>query len=100
MKKLLAILLVLMMLLSMGLIAPAQAEEVSEKPFYLVNWAGKGSGYPYIYGMPYFWAYPMGPDATEGKVAWQDVSDIPQLAKDLKAQFDSQPVRGSDEAVL
>lgn len=91
MKKLLAILLVLAMLLPVGLVTPAQAEEAERKGFYVLNWGGFETQYPNIYDLPFFWAYPLNENSTEGKISWLDVSDISQLAQMLKEKFDAQP---------
>lgn len=92
MKKLLAIILMMALLLPMGLVTPARAEEAEKKGFYLVNWAGEGNkDQANIYYMPYFWAYSLKPDSTEGKISWGDESDIVKLAQNLKERFDAQP---------
>ena len=53
MKKLLAILLVLAMLVPMAVFA--QAEEAEVKPFYMAQWGGVQDGLSHVYEMPFFW---------------------------------------------
>ena len=51
MKKLLAVLLVMAMLVPMGLSVPAKAEEVQKKPFYVSSWTDHDeTKYPYLNG--------------------------------------------------
>ncbi len=45
MKKLLAVLLVVAMLVPMSLAVPTKAEEVQKKPFYTLNWSGVDQEY-------------------------------------------------------
>ena len=92
MKKLMSMLLILAMLLPMGIYARAEtAQPAQSKPFYMVNWGGSETQYPNVYDLPFFWAYSMEPGATEGKISWNDESDVPTLAKNLKEKFDAQP---------
>ena len=53
MKKLLAILLVLALLLPMGTVA--HAEEAEKDPFYLMQWNDDDSDLTNVYPMPFFW---------------------------------------------
>ncbi len=92
MKRLCAMLLTLVMLFALlpaGM--QAEAEQATEKPFYMVNWDGYETQYPNVYDLPYFWAYPMQPGETEGMIAWNNETDIPTIAKNLKKKFDAQP---------
>ena len=51
MKKVLALLLVMAMLIPVGLSVPAKAEEVQKKPFYVVSWSDHNeTKYPYLNG--------------------------------------------------
>ena len=52
MKKVLAVLLVMAMLIPMGLSVPAKAEEIKKDPFYVLSWTGfDQTKYPYLKGM-------------------------------------------------
>ena len=91
MKKVLSILLILAMILPMSIFVQADTEQAQSKPFYLVNWGGHETQFPNLYDLPFFWAYGLTPDATEGKISWSNESDISKLAQNLKTTFDAQP---------
>ena len=89
MKKLLAILLVLVMLVPMGVVA--QAEGAEKKPFYMTNWSVFESDLSHVYYMPFFWCDKNSIAAGEmPRVSW-GVSDMDQLAQKLKETFDAYP---------
>jgi len=51
MKKVLAVLLVMAMLIPVGLSVPAKAEEVAKDPFYVISWSDfDETKYPYLNG--------------------------------------------------
>ena len=91
MKKLLAFLLVLALLLPMGI--AAQADETAEKPFYLVQWGSTLEEQTNVYSMAYLWS-------NSGKLnnvlssVWYGAADsyeIPNIAAALKEKFDTYP---------
>jgi len=90
MKKLLALLLILAMVLSMGLVA--QAEEPAKKlPFYTINWSGNFlSDFDYVYDMPFFYS-PSNVKKDVLDVSWNGARTIPTLAQALKKEFDARP---------
>ncbi len=92
MKKILAIVLVLAMLIPLGV--TAQAEGVAEKPFYYVNISQTVDSSPHTYQMLQFYAPPapaqFGP-GDEAIVSWGGTSDIVELAAAVKEEFDSRP---------
>ena len=52
MKKVLAVLLVMAMLIPMGLTVPAKAEEIEKDPIYVLGWTGfDQTKYPYLKGL-------------------------------------------------
>ena len=90
MKKILAILLVLAMLVPMGLVA--NAEEVETRPFVMLNWSGFESELDNVYPMPYLWSDKN--TIEEGEmpyVAYGGVSDMDALALKLKETLDTYP---------
>ena len=93
MKKLLAILLVIVMVLPMAFTVSA-AESTEVAPFYFVNMGGLAyeSEYDYCYDMPFFWS----PEPKKGQpvhVAYDgaNADTIPTIAAALKKTFDAQP---------
>ena len=89
MKKLLAIILILAMLIPMGVVA--QAEEVETKPFYMTTWSGFESDLDNVYYMPFFWGNPSSFAENEmPSVSW-GVSDIVALAEKTKEEFNARP---------
>ncbi len=92
MKRLLAILLTLVMLVPMCLVA--QAEETEIKPFCLSTWSQFENEYTNVYYMPFFWS-----DSSkikkEGKARVTcpglDGYDGSTLAEKLKSYFDTVP---------
>ena len=91
MKKLLAILLVLTMLLPMGMIA--QAEEADVKPFYMAQWGKVQDGLTNVYEMPFFWVNKGKLDNVLTAVWFGDADSysIPVIAAALKEKFDAYP---------
>jgi len=89
MRKILAIILILAMVLPMGLVA--QAEEPAKKPFYaLTADEAYASDFDYMYRRPHFWS------STNVKgdvldVSWNGAKTIPALAQALKKEFDARP---------
>ena len=97
MKKLIAILLVLVMVLPMCLVAQAEDASKEIKPFYMINWSPlpEGVDVNYVYNMYAFWTKAPQADAKELYVYAKDYgieNDIPAIAADMKARFDSRPV--------
>lgn len=98
MKKLLAILLVIAMLVPLGITVGAQEAEVEKKPFYLANWTVGTKEYTNVYYMPFFWSsgakYRESIRNGELAVCWREVGNvdtIPELAVKLKELFDTFP---------
>ena len=93
MKKFLAILLILAMVIPMGLVV--QAAEPAKKDFTLVNWGTlpEGEKYTNVYNAPYYWSNSA--RIKEGIVnAYApalEASSIPDLAKKTKELFDTYP---------
>ncbi len=90
MKKILAIVLVLAMLIPLGV--TAQAEGVAAKPFYHVNISASEVGYDHFYQMTQFWSpdNQFGPD-DEPVVQWSGEKEIEKIAEALKEEFNSRP---------
>ena len=92
MKRILAILLILVMLVPMGLVA--QAEEVEIKPFCLSTWSSFTSDFTNVYYMPFFWS-----DSSKIKKEGKARVTCPgldgyagsTLAQKLKSYFDTVP---------
>lgn len=89
MKKILAIVLILALLIPMG--AVAQAEEADVKPFYMIQWSGFESDLTYNWAMPYFWANSGNMDVPLESIAWNNEYDISKIAQNLKELFDTYP---------
>ena len=91
MKKLLAILLVLLMVLPMCLVTNAAGASDEIQPFYFLNWEGKFvEDFDYVYEMPFFYtARKQG--MTELKVSCYGTSDPLLLAAELKEVFNARP---------
>jgi len=91
MKKILAILLVVIMVLPMAFSVSA-AESVKSDPFYMVNMGGLGykPEYEHCYSMPFFWTREPKPGETP-MVSYGNAADIPGIAAALKKTFDAQP---------
>ncbi|MBR4017241.1 MAG: hypothetical protein IKK11_05460 [Oscillospiraceae bacterium] len=89
MKRVIAIFLVLTCI-AVFLPAGSQADAaaVTEKPFYVLNWVSiLWDDGDLALDMPYFLGhYTEG--ATEIRVSWRNYSEIPDLAEELKAEFD------------
>ena len=96
MKRLLAILLILALLVPMGVVVQAEEtkEEVEIKPFCLSTWSQFTSDFTNVYYMPFFWS-----DSSkikkEGKarVTCPGLDSYPgsTLAQKLKSYFDTVP---------
>ncbi len=98
MKKLLAILLIIAMLVPMGITVGAQEAEIEKKPFTLANWTVGTKEYTNVYYMPFFWSsgdkYRESLRNGEVVVCWREVGNvdtIPELAVKLKELFDTFP---------
>ena len=91
MKKILAILLILAMLVPMGMVAQAAEPEI--KPFYMVNWDTFDPEYSNVYEMPYFWVNEKKIEDIESCTVWPKVnsSDLSVIAAALKEAFDEYP---------
>lgn len=89
MKKILALVLILAMLIPMGAIA--QAEEADVRPFYAIQWADFKSDLTYNWYMPYFWANSGRMNDPLHSVAWNNEYDITKIAYKLKELFDTYP---------
>jgi len=96
MKKMLAILLIIAMIVPMGIVA--QAEGVEKRPFTLVNWqdpSGKApaGGFSNVYYAPYFWTNIN--KMKQGEVSVYapalEADTIPALAAATKELFDTYP---------
>ncbi len=93
MKRLLAVLLILATLISLGITVPGSADKYAEAPFYLVNWMG-----PRYVDFPENVAEMLKPeltaitkDDTKITINMFDTTDIPAMAKKLKEAFNSRP---------
>ena len=93
MKRLLAVLLVLVTLISLGAVLPGSAEDFSELPFYMVNWMGPTTvDFPEnIDEMPKAALSVIRKSDTKLTITLFDTTDIPEMAKRLKKEFDSRP---------
>ena len=91
MKKLLAILLVIVLVLPTGVLV--QAEEVETRPFYMATWGDvyKDEGLEYVYGMAYTWNNFDLLREGENHVQIFGKSDIKEAAAALKEEFDTYP---------
>lgn len=91
MKRFLAILLMLAMLLPMGL--TVQAEETEIKPFSLLTWAEFDNEYKNVYYMPFFWSNSAKIEQGIANVSCPGLggSGISGLAENLKEYFDKVP---------
>lgn len=93
MKRLLAVLLVLAIVVSLGMIVPGSAAKYEKAPFYFVNWQGPSyEEFPdNVDVMPYFSLTDIQKGDTEITITYEGVSDIPTIAKKLKEEFDKRP---------
>lgn len=93
MKRLLAVLLVLIMLVSLCAIIPGSAEDFGNLPFYMVNWMGPTTvKFPEnIKEMPKAALSLILKDDTKITITLYDTTDIPTMAQKLKKDFDSRP---------
>ena len=80
MKKVLALLLILALLVPMGI--PVNAEKAEIKPFYMVNWSEEdninGDSYRNVYPMVYLWSNPARFTETDASPGWA-VQPLPRL---------------------
>ena len=89
MKKILAFLLIVTMLLPMGMVAHAEGEDI--KPFYLIQWGPTLEEQTNVHTMPFFWAN-SGKMATPlTSISYGGSYDISDIARTLKEQFDEYP---------
>ena len=93
MKKLLAVILVLATLLSLGAVIPGSAAKYEKSPFYLVNWQDSSYGeFPdNIIAMPRAVLSEIKKGDTKITISLYGTTDIPTMAKKLKEEFDSRP---------
>lgn len=93
MRKLLAILLVIAMVVPMGIVS--HADGVAKKGFYTVNWTKPEVDFDYVYYMPYTYIKEsdVSPTSTEVDIIFTiyDTTDVNEMAKRLKADFDARP---------
>jgi len=96
MKRTVAILLTLLMLLSLipaG--AAAQTETVEKKGFYTVNWSDVDPewGFDYVYYMPFFYAGGTAKDATEARISvnYYNSSDMATISERMKEDMNARP---------
>ena len=96
MKRLFAVLLILVMLIPMCLVAQAEkaTEEVEIKPFCLSTWSNFENEYTNVYYMPFFWSDTSTIKKTgKGRVTCPGIEDYEgaTLAQRLKSYFDTVP---------
>ena len=96
MKKLLAVLLAMALLLPMTMGLQADAAETEIKPFYLVNWSLIGDedveNYSNVYPMAYLWADSSQMKDGIVKIGCKFGGSTPEaIAKSIKARFDTYP---------
>ena len=89
MKKILAFIMILALLIPMGTIA--HAEEAEVKPFYIIQWSNFKSELSYNWYMPYFWANSGRMNQPLESIAWNNEYDISKMAKNLKELIDTYP---------
>ena len=89
MKKLLALLLVLAILVPMSLVATAdEPEEVTVEPFFMFNWSEIPEGkFDNVYSSPFFWTA----ERVGLKISWNGANTPKDLAVKTKALFDTRP---------
>ena len=88
MKRILAVLLTLVMLLPMCLVV--QAEEAATKPFFTANWEKVDEEYSNVYYMPWFWSNANTVKKGQAHISW-GTSIIKDLALKTKEYFDAVP---------
>jgi len=100
MKKIFAFLLMLAMLLPMGLLPVANAEEFTEEPFYALSWSDMDNkAYPYLDGLVQSNFSTSGANATISYSGVQvvynkdglDQAKVKQFAEKMKATMDARP---------
>ena len=95
MKKMIAIILLLGMLIPLGTVTSVSGAQTAEKPFYLVNIHDDVTDYDNIYQRINFNTgnYVKGSAGISVSVDWQGQksSDISKIAKIVKEEFDARP---------
>ncbi|MBQ3529316.1 MAG: hypothetical protein IJA47_02350 [Oscillospiraceae bacterium] len=93
MKRLIAVLLILVTLISLGAVIPGSADGFNELPFYMVNWMGPTAvKFPEnIAEMPKPALSIIKTGDTKITISLYDTTDIPEMAKKLKKEFDARP---------
>ena len=98
MKKVLAVLLIMAMLIPMGLAVPAKAEEIKKEPIYVLSWTGfDQSKYPFLKGLatPSFSNIGENIKLTYGGFGMQygsyDDADVTGLANYIKTTMEARP---------
>ncbi|MBQ3529938.1 MAG: hypothetical protein IJA47_05550, partial [Oscillospiraceae bacterium] len=93
MKRLLAVLLCLAILISLGAVVPGSAAKYEKSPFYFVNW--QGPSYKEFPDNVEVMPKPQLTDIKEGDtkitLTLYDTTDIPTMAQKLKEEFNSRP---------
>ncbi len=94
MKRLLAIMLILATLTSLGIAVPGSAAKYEKSPFYMVNWMGPMAvDFPSnIDDMPKPSLSEIKQGDTKITISLYGTTDIPTMAQKLKEEFDSRPV--------
>ena len=93
MKRLLAVLLCLATLISLGAIVPGSAAKYEKSPFYFVNVMGPyNNDFPdNVDTIPKPRLSPIEKGDTKITITFSDSTDIPTIAQKLKEEFDSRP---------
>jgi len=92
MKRIIACLLTLVMLVALcPLPTVTHAAQLGEKPFYVLNHAGVDIDAPYVYGLPYFWSNAAKVANGEAHVSYNNIENIPEIAKAFKETCDALP---------
>lgn len=92
MKRIIACILTLVMLIMLFPVGTvADAAELGDKPFVVLNHSAVDTDAPYVYGLPYFWSNANRVAKGEAHVSYQDHEDIPSIAAALKETCDDLP---------
>lgn len=92
MRKLIAIILTFMLLLSLIPVeTTAKAAELGDKPFYCVSMCGSPTQYPYYYSQPCTYTYPITPDTEWPRVFLSDAEGEFEIAEKMANEFDDRP---------
>ena len=67
------------------------AENVTQKPFYMVNVGTVEPEYQYVYYMPFFWTRPVAEGDTDITVSVYGTTDPIKIAAAMKEDFDARP---------